>query len=62
MNAGNSKTKKPQTLRNLSVCYMRKNIRQQYKKSKLSILPLNRNDEFALLGDSYSVRDTQDCI
>ena len=41
---------------------MWKNIRKQYKNNKLKIIAPTWNDEFQLLGGSYSVSDIQDYI
>ena len=49
-------------LQNLSIFYMWKIIRKQYKNNKLVIIAPKCNDEFELPSGSYSVLDIQDCI
>ena len=46
----------------LSICYMWKNIRKQYKNNKLKIITLTWNNDFELPDFSYSVSDIQDYI
>ena len=48
--------------KNLSTYYTWKNIRKQYKNSKLKIIAPTWNDKFQLPHGSYSVSDTQDYI
>ena len=50
------------TLENLSIYYLWKNIRKQYKNNKLKIIAPTWNDEFELPDGSYSVVDIQDYI
>ena len=49
-------------LQNLSIYYMWKNIRKQYKNSKPKIIAPTFNDKFELPDSSYLVPDIQDCI
>ena len=49
-------------LQNLSIHYIWKNIKKQYKNNKLKILAPTWNDEFKLPDGSYSVSDIQDYI
>ena len=49
-------------LQNLSIYYIWKNIRKQYKNNKLRIITPKWNDEFELADCSYSVSDIQDYI
>ena len=49
-------------LQNLSIYYMWKNIRKQYKNNKLRIIAPTWNDVFELPDGSYSVSDIQDYI
>ena len=49
-------------LQNLSIYYMQKNIRKQYKNNRLKIIAPRWNDEFELSDGSYSVSDIQDYI
>ena len=49
-------------LQNLSIYYMWKNIRKEYKNNKLKIVAPTWNDEFELPDGSYSVSDIQDHI
>ena len=49
-------------LKNLSIYYIWKNIRKQYKNNKLKIIAPTWNDEFELSDGSYSVSGIQDCI
>ena len=46
----------------LSIYYISKDIRQQYKKNKLKTIIPTWNDEFELPDGSYSVSDIQDYI
>ena len=48
------------TLPNLSIYYTWKNIRKQYKNSKLKIIAPTWNNEFQLPDGSYSMSDNQD--
>ena len=50
------------TLQNLSVYYMRKNIRKRYKNNKLKMIAPTLNDEFELPDSSHFVSDIQDYI
>ena len=50
------------SLQNLSIYYMQKNIRKQYKNNRLKIIAPRWNDEFELSDGSYSVSDIQDYI
>ena len=47
---------------NLSIYFIWKNIRQQYKSNKLKIKAPTWNDEFELPDGLYSVSDIQDYI
>ena len=47
---------------NLSNYYWWKNIRKQYKNSKVEIIAPTWNHDFGLSYGSYSVLDIQDCI
>ena len=47
---------------NLSICYIWKNIRKQYKNNKLKIKAPTQTDEFELPDGSHSVSDIQDYI
>ena len=47
-------------LSNLSIYYTWKNIRKSYKNNKFKISAPTWNDEFELLGGSYSITDIQD--
>ena len=47
---------------NLSLYYTWKNIKQQYKNSKLKIIAPTWNDEFESLDGSYSVSNIQHYI
>ena len=47
-------------LQNLSIYYMWKNIRKQYKRNELKITDPIWNDEFELPDGSYSVSNVQD--
>ena len=49
-------------LQNLSIYYTWKNIRKQYKSTKLKIIAPTLNDDFELPDGSYSVSDIQDYI
>ena len=49
-------------IRNLSIYYMWKNIRKQYKNSKLKVIAPTWNDEFELPDGSYSMSSIQDHI
>ena len=49
-------------LQNVSIYYTWKNIRKQYKNSKLKVIAPTWNDEFKLPDDSYSISDFQDYI
>ena len=49
-------------LQNLSIYYIWKNIRKQYKNNKLRIITPKWTDEFELADCSYSVSDIQDYI
>ena len=49
-------------LQNLSMNYTWKNIRKQYKNSKLMIIAPTWNDDFELPDGSYPVSDIQDYI
>ena len=49
-------------IRNLSIYYMRKNIRKQYKNSKLKVIAPTWNDEFELPDGSYSMSSIQNHI
>ena len=49
-------------LQNLSIYYTWKNIRKQYKNSKLKRRAPTLNNEFELPYGSYSVSDIQDYI
>ena len=49
-------------IRNLSIYYMWKNIRKQYKNSKLKVIAPTWNDEFELPDGSYSISSIQDHI
>ena len=49
-------------LQNLSIYYMWKDIRKQYKNNKLKIIAPTWNDEFELTDGSYSVLDIQDYV
>ena len=49
-------------LQNLTIYYMPKNIKQQYKNKKLKTITPRWNQEFELLGGSYPVSDIQDYI
>ena len=49
-------------LQNLSIYYMWKNIREQYKNNKLKRIAPMWNDEFELPAGSYSVSNIQDYI
>ena len=49
-------------LKNLSIYYIWKNIRKQYKNNKLKIIAPTWNDEFELPDGSYSVSGIQDYI
>ena len=42
-------------LQNLSIYYMRKNVRKQHKNNKLKIIAPTWNDELGLSDSSYSV-------
>ena len=50
------------SLQNLSIYYMQKNIRKQYKNNRLKIIAPRWNDEFELSDGSYSVSDIQNYI
>ena len=50
------------TFQNSSIHYIWKNIRQQYKTSKLKISAPTSNDEFELPYGSYSLSDIENCI
>ena len=50
------------SLKNLPIYYTWKNIRKQYKNSKLKIITPTWNDEFELPGGSYCVSDIQDYL
>ena len=50
------------TLENLSIYYMWKNIRQQYKNNKLKIITPMWNDEFELPHASYSASGIHDYV
>ena len=50
------------TLENLSIYYMWKNIRQQYKNNKLKIITPTWNDEFELPHASYSASGIPDYV
>ena len=56
------RSNKDVTLKNLSIYYMWKNIRKQYKSNKLKIIPPTLNDKFELSDGSYSVSDIQGYI
>ena len=47
-------------LPNLSIYYMWKNIRKQYKKHKFKIIAPKWHDEFELRNGSYLVSEIQD--
>ena len=49
-------------LQNLSIYYMWKNIRKQYKNNRLKIIAPRWNEEFELSDGSYSVSDIKDYI
>ena len=49
-------------LQNLTIYYMLKNIRKQYKNNKLKILASKWNDLFEFPDGSCSVSDIQDYI
>ena len=55
-------SKKHVALQNLSIYYTWKNIRKQYKNSKLKLIAPTWNDEFELPDCSYSVSDIQNYI
>ena len=48
------------TLSNLSIYYLRKKIKNLYKRNKLKISVPTWNEEFELPDGSYSVSDIQD--
>ena len=50
------------SLQNVSIYYMLKNTRKQYKNNKLKIIAPTCHDEFELPDGSYSVSDIQDYI
>ena len=56
------KSNKHVALQNLSIYYMWKIIRKQYKNNKFKIIAPTWNDEFELQYGSSSESDFQDCI
>ena len=61
-NLGLGSSNKHVALENLSIYYMWKNIRKQYKNNKLKIIGQALNYEFELPHSSYFVPDIQDYI
>ena len=57
-----SSSDKHVALQNLSIYYMWKNTKKQYKNNKLKIISPSWNDEFESSDGSYSVSDIQDYI